>query len=47
MGKGQGKTGRKSSHYQYKKRCCVCDSKRAKYENNGKYYCKDCWRILI
>ena len=46
MGKGQGKSGSKTSHYQFKKRCCNCD-KRAKHQNwDGKYYCKDCWREL-
>lgn len=46
MGKGKDKTGKKSSHYQYKKRCCNCGDKRAKYEDEGQYYCKNCWRDI-
>ena len=46
MGKGKGKSGKKASHYSFKKRCCNGDGKRAKYYYDGKYYCKNCWKDL-
>lgn len=44
MGKGQGKTGKKSSHYQFKRRCEKCGKHRAKYLIGRLYLCKYCIR---
>ena len=44
--RGSG-SGKKTSNFQFKKRCCNGDGKRAKYQGlDGKYYCKFCWRDL-
>jgi hypothetical protein len=42
MVKGVGHlTGKKSSHYEFKKRCCIWGcKKRAKHLIDNKYYCK-------
>lgn len=42
MSKGSGHAGnKKSSSYEFKKRCCVIGcKKRAKYQINDKFYCK-------
>lgn len=46
MGKGQGRTGRKTSRPGYKKRCWC--GKRAKFfdDRDQKYYCSKHWREL-
>jgi len=42
MGKGSLKSGKKSSHYAFKKRCEVIGcKKKAKYIIDNKYYCKE------
>ena len=45
MAKGQNKSGKRSSHYPYKKRCSICKKKLAKHLHNDIYYCKVCiWK---